>query len=255
MSADFRWVRGLPFLVIGLAWWVGTDVLNLVAPLMLPSPGSVLRFGQRALTDGELAAAVLGSLGRFAVGLIVGVGLGWSLAVWVGMSPRAATFFTPLAKFFQAVAGVAWIPLAVLWFGISSTAAAFIIFNTAFFVVFYTTLTGVQSISQNMFGLVRTLGGGRFRVLKHVVLPGSLPHVMNGLRVGVGYGWRALIAAEIITSGEGLGVMIWEGQRTLDTAAIVLGLLLIGFISYSMDRLVLQRLERRTVVRWGMVEP
>lgn len=241
-------------MVLSLAWWMTTDVLSLVAPLMLPPPSAVVDFARRAMRDGELVAAIVGSLRRFAVGLSIGVVLGWALAVWVGMSRRAAQFFTPLAKFFQAVAGVAWIPLAVLWFGISSTAAAFIIFNTAFFVVFYTTLTGVQSISDNLFGLVRTLGGGRARVLRHVVLPGSLPHVMNGLRVGVGYGWRALIAAEIITSGAGLGVMIWEGQRTLNTAEIVLGLLLIGLFSYSMDRLVLQRIENRTVVRWGMVD-
>lgn len=245
--------RAIPFAVLLLAWWVATTGLRLVPPFKLPAPEAVLEAALDAFRQGVLVEAVGSSILRMGLGFVAGTALGISLGVLVGTNRYVAAFFSPLATFFQAVAGVTWIPLAVLWFGLSWVSVAFIVFNTVFFLVFYTTLMGVQTINPNLVNSVRTLGASRWQVIGEVLLPGALPSVVNGLRVGVGYGWRALIAAEIIASGQGLGVLIWEGQKFFRVADIVLGLLLIGLISLAMDRLLLRRLEAGTVERWGMV--
>lgn len=250
--AAVRFLRLLPFLVLILVWVVVTTVLDLFPSILLPSPESVGRYALEATVDGVLGSAIWGSVARFLTGLALGGLLAVPLALLAASSPGASSMLLPFAKFFQAISGVTWIPLAVLWFGISSRAAVFIIVNTTFFIVFYASLTGVRSIDYRLSQSVRTLGGGYPQVLRQVLVPGSLPHVLNGLRVAVGYGWRALIAAEIIASGQGLGVLIWEGQQELNTRKIFVGLLLIGIISLTMDRLVLRPIERQTIQRWGL---
>lgn len=245
--------RVIPFAVVLLAWWLVTSGLRLVPPFRLPAPEAVLGAAVDAYRQGVLVEAVGSSMLRMVLGFVTGTALGISLGVLVGTNRYVAAFMTPLATFFQAVAGVTWIPLAVLWFGLGWVSVAFIVFNTVFFLVFYTTLMGVQTINPNLVNSVRTLGGNRWVVIREVLLPGALPSIVNGLRVGVGYGWRALIAAEIIATGQGLGVLIWEGQKFFRVADIVLGLLLIGLISFAMDRLLLRRLESGTIERWGMV--
>jgi NitT/TauT family transport system permease protein/taurine transport system permease protein len=247
-----KFLRLLPFVVLIGAWVLVTTILDLFPAILLPSPESVARYALEATADGVLGSAIWGSVGRFLVGLVVGGLLAVPLALLAASNPAASSMLLPFAKFFQAISGVTWIPLAVLWFGISSGAAVFIIVNPTFFIVFYATLTGVRSIDHRLPQSVRTLGGGYGTILWNVLLPGSLPHVLNGLRVAVGYGWRALIAAEIIASGAGLGVLIWEGQQELNTRKIFVGLLLIGIISLAMDRLVLRPFERRTIQRWGL---
>lgn len=245
--------RAMPFALVLVVWWIITSGLHLLPAYKLPEPGAVLATARDLIDGGILAEAVGSSIYRMAVGFLVGTALGLALGVLVGINRYAAAFFRPLATFFQAVAGPTWIPLAVLWLGLSTASVAFIVFNTVFFIVFYNTLMGVETVNRNLINSVRTLGGNQVAVIWHALLPGALPSILNGLHVGIAYAWRALIAGEIIATGQGLGVLIWEGQRYFRVAQIVLGLLLIGIISLIMDRLLVRQLETRTVERWGMV--
>lgn len=246
--------RSVPFVVIVAIWWTLTGGLSLVPPFKLPSPNAVAESLTSNLQSGVLLEAIWSSVLRMGIGFVVGSVLGIGLGVLVGTNRFVAGFLRPLATFFQAVAGPTWIPLAVLWFGLSFLASGFIVFNTVFFLTFYTTLLGVETINVNLINSVRTLGGNQLTVIREVLLPGALPSLVNGLHVAIAYGWRALIAAEIIASGQGLGVLIWNGQKFFRVADIVLGLLLIGIISLTMDRVLLRRFERATVERWGLVQ-
>lgn len=172
-------LRFLPFVVLLCAWALVTTVLDLYPPILLPSPESVAGYAFDAVVDGVLTSAIWGSVGRFLVGLALGGVLAVPLALMAASSPSASSMILPFAKFFQAISGVTWIPLAVLWFGISSAAAVFIIVNTTFFIVFYATLTGVRSIDQRLPQSVRTLGGGYHQILWQVLIPGSLPHALD----------------------------------------------------------------------------
>jgi taurine transport system permease protein len=245
-------LRVLPFVLLLVAWWLATTVLHAVPPIKLPAPDAVWSYARDSWYGGTLWASIWGSISRFLYGLGAGAVIAIPLGLGLASSTSMSETFLPLVKFFQAIAGVTWIPLAVLWFGISSSAAIFIIFNTTFFIILYAVMTGVRAISPTLGQSVKTLGGSYGSQLRDVLIPGSLPHVLTGLRVAVGYGWRALIAAEVIASGRGLGVMIWDGQQQLNTAQIFTGLLLIGVISFAIDRLILRPVERNTIQRWGL---
>jgi len=245
-------VRVAPFAVVLGAWWLVTTPWIGVPRYILPSPGTVFSDAVELFAKGTLLDAIVSSIVRMLVGFAFGAALGVSLGILVGINRVVAAFFMPLARFFQAVAGVIWIPLAVLWFGMSWKSVTFIIFNTVFFLVFYNTLMGVQTVPRTITHSILTLGGSSWDVVREALIPGALPSILVGLRVGVGYGWRSLIAAEIIASGQGLGVLIWEGQRLFRIPDIILGLVLIGLISLSMDKLALVPLQARTVERWGV---
>jgi NitT/TauT family transport system permease protein/taurine transport system permease protein len=171
----------------------------------------------------------------------------------VGLNRWLAPIVEPIVGFFNALSGIAWLPLAITWFGLGWTSVTFIMFNTIFFLVFFNTLVGVRTVPKIFENAVLTLGGGRRHVILQVLLPGALPSIVTGIRMSIGFGWRALIAAEMIATTTGLGFLIYNASNFHQTDAIVVGILAIGTLWLATDRLVLQPLERRTIERWGLV--
>lgn len=245
--------RILPFVIIIFIWWVLTSVFKIIPAYVLSSPGAVIKNAFKLIKEGILLNAIFSSLGRMVGGLLVGTVTGIVLGVLVGTNKYVTYFVEPLAKFFQAVAGPTWIPLAILWFGMSWSAVVFIVFNTVFFIVFYNTLMGIETVNQRLVDSIYTLGGKKWDVLKEVLIPGAVPSIIIGIRLGIGYGWRSLIAGEIIADGQGLGVLIWEGQRLFRIYDIILGLILIGIVSYFMDKVIMRTLEKNTIQKWRMI--
>lgn len=245
------WATSIGLAALAAVWWVVTSGFNLVAPFKLPPPEAVVRSLVDLYERGELVKAVASSIWRIFLGWTAGSLLGVVLGLAVGINRHLRTFFSPLVTFFQAVAGPVWIPIAVLWFGLSSASVAFVVFNTVFFLVFYGTLLGVRTTNPILSDAVLTLGGGRWDIVREVAIPGAIGGIIFGLSTGIGYGWRTLIAAEIIASGAGLGVLIWEGQRLFRIADIFVGLLLIGLLSVIMKRILITPLESM-VSRWGV---
>ena len=245
------WSTCIGVAALGAVWWLVTSGLNVVPPFKLPPPEAVFRSFVELYERGELVSAVFSSVWRMLLGWTAGSVLGITLGLAVGINRYLRTFFSPLVTFFQAMAGPVWIPIAVLWFGLSSASVAFIVFNTVFFLVFYGTLMGVRTTSPLLGDAVRVLGGSRLDVIREVAIPGAIGGILFGLSTGIGYGWRALIAAEIIASGTGLGVLIWEGQRLFRIADIFVALLLIGFLSLLMKRILITPL-KSAIARWGI---
>ena len=132
-------------------------------------------------------------------------------------------------------------------------AVTFIIFMAVFFPVVFNTLAGVRGTNQMLVWAVLTLGANRWNVLKEVVLPGALPSIVNGIRLGMGYGWRAVIAAEMIAAASGLGYMIFDARNWLDTPVVVMGMITMGLCWLSLDRMILKPIEKRTIEKWGLV--
>ena len=224
-----------------------------VDPRVFPGVGAVLEAGREAIADGTLIQHVGASLGRIAVGTVIALALGIPLGVAMGVSPPVATFFTPLVRFFSVLAGIAWIPIATLWFGYGFGAITFVIFNAVFFVVAYNTLLGVASIPMPVRHAAASLGAGRWAMLTQVLLPGALPNIVTGVRTGMGFAWRGLIAAEMIATNVGLGYMLFAARDFYKTEVIVLGMIVIGVLWLALDRLLLAPLERATTERWGRV--
>jgi NitT/TauT family transport system permease protein/taurine transport system permease protein len=129
----------------------------------------------------------------------------------------------------------------------------FLIWNTVFFIVFQNTVLGVQLVPEVYEQGVQALGGGRLETIRSVILPGALPYILTGIRSGLGFGWRALIAAELVGAPNGIGQMIFAAADFHRSDIIIAGCLIIGCIAIAMDRFILAPIEQRTVQRWGLV--
>ncbi|MCX7262359.1 MAG: ABC transporter permease [Burkholderiales bacterium] len=220
---------------------------------VFPSIESVYKAGLEAVNDGSIFNHVVASLGRVAVGTLLAVLVSIPLGVAMGLNPIVSDFLSPLFRFFSVLAGIAWIPIATLWFGYGFGAITFVIFNAVFFVVTYNTLLGVASIPMPLRNAAASLGANGWTLLTQVILPGALPNIVTGIRTGLGFAWRGLIAAEMIATNVGLGYMLFLARDFYKTEVIVLGMIIIGLIWLAIDRLILAPVERATIERWGMV--
>jgi taurine transport system permease protein len=242
----------LPLLCLFLLWPLVTSIFEVNARVF-PSVGMVWNAAVDSIRDGTLIAHIGASLGRVLVGTLLGIALAVPLGIAMGVSSGVSAFLTPLFRFFSVLAGIAWIPIATLWFGYGFGAITFVIFNAVFFIVTYNTLLGVSAIPLRLRHAAASLGAGRQAMLTQVLIPGALPNIVTGIRTGLGFAWRGLIAAEMIATNVGLGYMLFVARDFYRTEVIVLGMIVIGAIWLIIDRLLLAPLERVTIERWGMV--
>jgi NitT/TauT family transport system permease protein/taurine transport system permease protein len=242
----------IPLLVLLLIWEFSVQFFQVNARVF-PSIESVYKAGLEAVNDGSIFQHVAASLGRVAVGTLLAVLISIPLGVAMGLNPIVSDFLSPLFRFFSVLAGIAWIPIATLWFGYGFGAITFVIFNAVFFVVTYNTLLGVASIPMPLRNAAASLGANGWTLLTQVILPGALPNIVTGIRTGLGFAWRGLIAAEMIATNVGLGYMLFLARDFYKTEVIVLGMIIIGLIWLAIDRLILAPVERATIERWGMV--
>lgn len=246
-----RW--WLPLLLLVL--WQGLCSLGVFPPYKLPSPLAIIAgFGDlavRGMPPGQrLHWHLLYSLLRVAVGFAAAGVIAVPLGLVMGASPRARRLLSPFVEMLRPVPPLAWIPISILWFGIGLPSAGFIIFLGAFFPMVLNTITGVTSVSPVLVEATRTLGAGRGDIIKKVLLPGALPNIFVGLRIGLGIGWMTLVAAEFtgVKSGYGLGYMIMTARDIQRPDEIMAGMAVIGLTGLCIDGLV--RLLQRRLVPW-----
>ena len=243
----------IPFLLV-LAAWAAAPLFGQFPPYVLPTLNDLLGNLAASLADGSLAAQVGASLLRLAVGFVIGNLLAIPIGFAIGSSRMLSDMLRPVLTFLQSIAGIAWVPLAIIWFGIGSGAVIFVIVNTIFFSSLYNIVTGVERIPNTLFRAVRSHGGHGLQIFTELVLPGALVQTILGLRNAMAYGWRALVAGEMIAGTSGLGYMTMEAVQWYQTATVIMGMIVIGLLWLVIDRLLFVPLERRTVVRWGLIQ-
>lgn len=242
----------VPFVPLVAAWWLVTE-LQVFPRVFLPGPAEVVHAFGSLVYKGILPAYLQDSILRLAVGAFWGIALGIPLGILIGMSKIAHKALWPLLLFFQAIGDIAWLPILVIWFGYGLTTMTFVIVYTVIFPVVLNTVLGVRSIPVSLHRAALSLGASRAQVLREVVLPGALPNILTGLRNGLGYGWRALIAAEIIVGTSGIGFLMFDARRAGSVVEILLGMIILGVLWYVVDSWILAPLEKATGQRWGMV--
>lgn len=260
-AADAR-ARRLQARAVGAAWFISPFLLLLalwllivplaeVSPRTFPSAGSVASALIELIADGTLWVHIGASLLRVFQGAGLAVLIGVPFGLLMGMSKAVSGFFSPLLRFSVALAGIAWIPLATLWLGYGNNAVIFVVFNAVFFAIVYNTMLGVRQIRISLLRAARSLGAGKWRMFWEIYLPGAAPSIAIGMRVGMGFAWRGLIAAEIIATSTGLGYSLFLARQYYETDVIILMMIVIGVLWLMMDRWLLAPVERRTVQRWG----
>jgi len=242
----------VPFIPVVALWWAVT-ALEIFPRVFLPGPAEVVRAFADLVYKGILPEYLADSIVRLAVGAALGIALGIPLGVLIGLSKTAHRVLWPLLLFFQAIGDIAWLPILVIWFGYGLTTMTFVIVYTVIFPIVLNTVLGVRSIPINMHRAALSLGASRARILWEVVLPGALPNIVTGLRNGLGYGWRALIAAEIIVGTSGIGFLMFDARRAGSVVEILLGMVILGMLWYIVDSWFLAPVERATGERWGLV--
>lgn len=229
-----------------VAWQcVSMFVLDDTTRALLPPPTAVAAAAWELITSGELFRHLRDSLRReftafvwALVAIPLGVGMGW----WKVVNDQ----LDPLAEMLRPIPPLAWIPLSILWFGVGDTQNQFIIFLGIFFPILLNTIAGVKSVEHNLVRAARCLGGGEAAVLRRVVLPAALPQIITGIRVGLGFGWMALVAAEMIGANSGLGFLINDARTLLRTDIVIVGMITIGLVGLALD-LMIREISRRAL--------
>jgi taurine transport system permease protein len=240
-----------PFVPLVLLWWAIVEA-GLFPRTFFPEPVEVVQVFFRLIYKGILPEYLGDSVYRLSVGVAAGIAVGLPLGLLVGLSSKANRFLWPLIVFFQAIGDIAWLPILLLWFGFGLTTVTFVIVYTVVFPIVLNVALGVRSIPEPLLRAARSLGAGSRQILWEVVLPGALPSVIVGLRNGLGYGWRALIAAEMIVGTSGIGFLMFDARRAGQVTEVILGMILLGILWFVVDAWVLVPIERATAERWGL---
>ncbi|MHB1295341.1 MAG: ABC transporter permease [Anaerolineae bacterium] len=236
-------------LLVGLlAVWQGVAALGLVEPWLLPSPGVVAARGAALLASGRLPADLTASAWRVALGFGLAALLALPLGIILGLHPRTEEVAAPLLSLLRPLSPPAWIPLAILWFGIGDAPAVFVIFLGTFFGLLPGALAAVRSVDPQAIQAALTLGAGRWQSVRYVVLPSLVPALLAQVRLGLGLSWMCVIAAEMVAVRRGVGFMMLEARNLFRTEDVLVGMLAIGLAGLATDRLLLGL--ERTLCPW-----
>jgi ABC-type nitrate/sulfonate/bicarbonate transport system permease component len=216
--------------------------------LQLPPPTDVYKGAVELISKGLLQQDILASLKRVGIALGAASLIGFPLGALLGGSRYFAWSVEPVVGFFRPIPPLAWIPLSILWFGISDAQNVFIIFLAAVFPIVLNTMEGVRDVDKQLIRAARTLGASRFTIAFTVILPAALPAMFVGFRVGTGIAWMALVAGELVASTSGLGYLISQGRYLFRSDYIIVGMVLIGVIGLMLDGCV--RLLQAIVTPW-----
>jgi taurine transport system permease protein len=242
----------LPFALLVLVWWTVKASGDLPENVLV-SPAAAWRVFVYLVTHGVMAEYASTSLTMIGIAASLSMLIGIPIGFAVGVNRYAAHALEGFLRFLQGISGIAWLPLAIIWFGFSHTTTLVIVMYTLMVPIVFNTMVGVRAIPENYVLALRSLGASRLRLVTDVYLPGALPSIVVGVRLGMGYGWRALIAAEMLVRKGGLGDLIFGARTFAQVDRIIVGMIVIGCLYIIVDRLIVQPIENLTVARWGLL--
>lgn len=246
-------VAALPFVVLAASW-------ELVArtggfpPRLFPSVEEVAATFASLTASGILLHHAGETLLRLVVAFAIAAIVGAFAGIAMGRSRRVEDLLLPLVSIGAPVPGIAYAPLFLLWFGLGNTGSIILVAFVSVFPVILNTWTGVKAVKEIWIRAAQTMGADERRLFRYVILPGALPYILAGWRLGLAQAWRILVGVEMLAAVQwGLGWMIFGSREFLNTDVMLAGIVAIGAIGLALENLVFQPLERYTVVRWGMM--
>jgi ABC-type nitrate/sulfonate/bicarbonate transport system permease component len=242
----FRALMALPnfilLAVLLVVWQIASKVwLPSIDPYMavlMPAPSSIVVTAAGMIASGELFYNLAASLKREAMAFIFAA-TAIPLGIVMGWWRLAYNQINPIMEILRPIPPLAWIPLSILWFGIGDEQNEFIIFLGIFFPILVNTIVGVKNIDPILVRAARSLGASERRLLARIVFVGALPQIITGVRIGLGVGWMALVAAELVGASSGLGFLINDARSMLRTDTIIVGMLTIGIVGLLIDTAIL----------------
>lgn len=230
--------------------WSFLTFLNFVPSYILPTPYDVLTSFFELLVSGELFIDMVSTIIRITVGFLIAAAVAIPIGIGIGWSKEIEALLNSVIQILRPIPPLAWIPFALLWFGLGLQSEVFIIFIGAFFPILLNTIDGVKGVEKVFIEAAYTLGASERQLLSNVVLPASLPGIFTGLRIGIGIGFMSSIAAEMIAAKSGLGYLIMKAMRLIDTGDVIVGMLTIGVIGFVIN-LLFKKAEDRYILWRG----
>jgi NitT/TauT family transport system permease protein len=240
-----RWL-GVLAILIALAFWQFVAVVIIRYPFILPAPTDVLAAFVSLVQKGTLLLDVQASLVHFAIGLGMALLVGIPFGMVMGWNRRLDAFLDPLIEILRPIPPLAWIPFAIIWFGLTASAAGFIIFIGAVFPVIINTYSGFRGVPRVLVEAAKMLGCTRSRdLIRYIALPAALPSVAAGIRIATGVGWMCLVAAELFgVSNYGLGQKLWWFYNLHQMDSVVVYMIILGLIGLAFDMVFRYYLDR-----------
>ena len=233
----------------------GLGVWQLLAvrfgPALLASPAQTLTAAIELARDGTLFNSMLASSRRILIGWGLGLLVGVPVGLVMGRMRLVRTLLDPYIEFFRFIPPIAFVTLAVVWFGIGESSKVVLIFYTSVFIVTLNTVAGVLAVSESKLRAAASLGAGRWQTLRHVVLPATVPHIVTGARLAMGNSFLTIVSAEIVAAQVGLGALIWTSRNYGRIDWVFVGIITLGLLGYVFDR-VLRIVARRLLGRYGV---
>jgi ABC-type nitrate/sulfonate/bicarbonate transport system permease component len=240
--SDATW--GIIGVLLVFGSWEAPGRLGLINPLFLPAPSRALAATLARIPPAELFGNVAASLVRIVWGFGLGAVLGVSLGVALGWYRMLDTLFRPLIDLLRPIPPLAWIPIAIVWFGLGEPSKVFVIFLGAFFPVWTNTYKGMTTIDPILLRAAQTMGYRGASLLFRVALPAVTPDIATGVRVGWGLSFGVLVAAELIAAERGMGSMIMQARQLGEIGIVIFGIILIGVTNLVTDYAI------GAVIRW-----
>lgn len=223
----------LPFLLL-FVWWYGA-VNNWWNAFLLPSPSLVASAFLSAAENGELQHHVMASLGRIIRGFGVSSALALAAALLCAWFPPLFEQLRPLLEFLRHIPPMSVIPMLILWFGIGEAPKVILIILATFFPVFMNALQGINGCDSQLVEVGKVFRYTRWQIFKFIVLPSAIPSILTGIRLGLGYSWRSLVAAELVAASSGLGYMILDAEQLSRSDVVIMGIFVIGALGALLD--------------------
>jgi NitT/TauT family transport system permease protein len=246
-SLDRRLAALGPVLLLFVVWHLAVVASQ---SLIFPTPWQVVVGLVELGRQGLLVKHVVASLFRVTYGYLLAAALAIPVGMLMGWFATAHTLLNPLVQGLRPISPIAWIPLAILWFGVGDLSPIFLIFLSSFFPMVVGTAAGVMTIDRKLIRAASNFESTGFRLFRSVVLPAALPQIVTGMRIGLGVAWLFVVAAEMIAVNSGLGYLIIDSRNAGNRYDLVVaGMVMIGVIGFLLDGLM-RRMERLDEIRW-----
>ena len=230
-----------------MAWWA---VVVWTRSMIFPTPWQVVTGTVELVRDGTLWEHIGASLMRVGAGFLLAVLVGVPLGLWMGWMRGAYDTLNPIFQILRPISPIAWIPIAILWFGVGNASPIYLIFISSVFPMIVQTTAGVHTIEKRYLRAAENFDVSRFTLFSQVVIPAVLPQIIVGMRIGLGVAWLVVVAAEMIALRSGLGYLIMDSRNAGNRYDLVIaGMAIIGVIGLLLDGLM-RLMEGLKIVRW-----
>ena len=232
--------------VLCIIWFFAAHAINR-ATILPPFEDTMIEFF-RGWTNERTMGNLLITMERVFTGVAYGTVLGAVIGLFMGYSDKVMRALSPIVNSIRQVPIMAWVPLAIVWFGLGDGPTVFLIFMSAIFPLIINVIAGVSGIDRNYFNAARSMGAGTFAIFKDIVIPGALPSFLTGLRLAFGAGWMSVICAEFIATSSGFGFLMIEAQERIQTPKLYALMIMSAIIGFLIDQII--RLIERKATAW-----